>query len=65
MKDTDSLTFDNIGQLGFEYNYFEGFTYKHKDGYTISVYDAQRVHYKGKWIDCKTVGDFKNMLNNT
>jgi hypothetical protein len=54
----DILTFDNIKDLGFEYNYFSGFSYSNKDGFLINVYDVHKIGYKGIWYDCFTKNDF-------
>jgi hypothetical protein len=59
LKNNTVLNEEVIGLLGFTYNYFEGYTYSHVDGYSLPVGDWQNIHYKGKWYDCKTVGDFR------
>ena len=63
MDKTELLTFDNIKDLGFEYNYYEGWTYQHNRGFSISVTDVNTVWYKGKKTICKTIGDFINLEN--
>ena len=58
INNEDLLTFDNISELGFTYNYFEGYTYNHKDGFCISVYNVTEIRYKGKYYKCLTKEDF-------
>jgi len=57
-KTDDLLTFDNISELGFEYNYFEGYTHQTKDGFSISVYDVTEIRYRGETYKCLTKQDF-------
>ena len=54
----DLLTLDNITELGFTYNYFEGYTYYHKEGFIINVYDVTKIRYKGETYKCITKQDF-------
>ena len=56
------LTFDNINELGFVYNYFEGYSYNHEKGFFISVYDVNEILYKGEKYKCKTFDDFYELL---
>jgi hypothetical protein len=63
LENNELLTFDNISKLGFEYNYFEGYTYQHKDGFSISVYNVNEIRYKAKTYNCKTAGDFRALAN--
>jgi hypothetical protein len=58
MKKSDLLTLDNIEELGFEYNHFEGYIYQTKDGFSVNHLCINRIRYRDKWHDCKTVGDF-------
>ena len=56
------INFENINELGFEYNYFEGYTYNHKKGFSISVYDVNTIFFKDKKFKCYTFEDFNNLL---
>lgn len=56
------LTFDNINELGFVYNYFEGFSYNHPKGFLIGVYDVNTIIYKQNKYMCKTFDDFYELL---
>lgn len=54
---------ENATELGFEYNYFEGYSYNHPLGFSFSVYSPQIVRYKFKDYEVKTVGDFLDLKN--
>ena len=58
MKYTDLLTSENIKELGFVYNYYDGFSYQTIDGFMLSRCNLESICYRGKWYDCKTVGEF-------
>jgi hypothetical protein len=59
------LTFDNIHELGFEYNYFEGYSYSHRLGYSISVYDVNTILYRGEKYSIKTFYEFIDLVDST
>ena len=63
-KEDKIITADNIEELGFIYNYFDGYGYYHEKGFAVSVYDVNTIVYKEKKYICKTFADFYNLLNN-
>lgn len=63
LKDTDVLTYDIMSQLGFHYNYFEGFICEHKSGlYISSCGNFNKVMFKGETYECKTVKDVYDLI---
>jgi hypothetical protein len=56
------LTTDILSKCGFEYNYFDGYTFQHPNGLSFTQPDITKINFRGAWIGCKYLHQLQNLF---
>lgn len=58
-----AITTDVLSACGFEYNYFDGYTFQHPKGLSYTQPDMKVVNFRGAWIPCKHLHSLQNLFH--